>query len=287
MVTYVLVAVAVMLLALWLGRRRRPNASQEEDPPFAHRPWSVDTEAPTKPPMPQAQQSPPSLPERDNWETGFLINEDKQFAVEMPAWIHYRDAKGQESRRDIVVKRLVKQEEGGEAILAFCEARKANRTFVIARILQFIDRQTGEVVTNVSDYLQTAYHESPRGRVEQALTTREAEVNVLAFIARADGPMRQKQRDAIVTYLKSAESSLIECDVELSSAIIEFWPNQTDYRKHIRDAKLKSKADRSALLAAAETLGATRSSKREFTDGALAVARKALGAPSVSKVKKA
>lgn len=271
-----------MGLLSWLARLlgfAQPGDNEEI------RPWislPPEIEAPTQPDLPPAQAPIPAasgsafVPSVDAWESDYVISEEEQYAVDLPAWVHYRDSKGQDSRREIAVRRIAKREDGSFVLLAFCQVRKANRSFVVSRIEQFIDLTTGEVVPDVGPHLMACYWASPAGQLAGLWDRRAAELRALLFVAKADGALRIQQRALILAYLQRIEPSLVAGDDHLKEALSGWEINQRQFRADLKTVAALEVEIGAALLAALEGLAATRKSKRDFTDAAMVVARKAL-----------
>lgn len=105
--------------------------------------------------------------------------------------LHYRDSKGAESRRRVQCKRI--EDRGGTvALVAWCYERSATRRFVVARIVEAANMQTGEVYADARSLIEAFRADAVTassyryGLAPREYATFNAALNVLAFIARCD-----------------------------------------------------------------------------------------------------
>ena len=168
--------------------------------------WLISKLAPVKPVV-QTSPVPKNAPEvdKDSWvnldagEHAPGMPEHQLDGVELH--IGYLDGSGKTTQRDIAVKRYAHNPETGEGVIyAFCFLRQANRTFILRRIQQASDPETGEIIPNIGGYLDAAYQATPEHAVDQFFEQHDAAVTVLFALAKADGAMRIKERAAILRW---------------------------------------------------------------------------------------
>lgn len=107
-------------------------------------------------------------------------------------YIVYTDAKGEMSERRIVVKRI----EGygrAETVFAWCCERSAYRRFLIGKISELVDVETGEVLDPQAHFNQLA-NEGAIGTTDKSLADL---VTILVFLARCDGEAHPVEMDVI------------------------------------------------------------------------------------------
>ncbi len=107
-------------------------------------------------------------------------------------FIVYTDAKGEISERRIVVKRI----EGygrAETVFAWCCERSAYRRFLIGKISELIDVETGEVLDPQMHFNQLA-NEGAIGTTDKSLADL---VTILVFLARCDGEAHSVEMDVV------------------------------------------------------------------------------------------
>jgi hypothetical protein len=122
--------------------------------------------------------------------------------------IGYRDAKGEASTRQVSCIRI-ENSKGKRYLRAFCHQRRALRTFLIERIDEVLDAETGEVI-NVGSIYFAAYADdrisetslgwglSPMQRAELG-----AALTVLTFLSRCDGRMHAAELAEIESFAAS------------------------------------------------------------------------------------
>jgi hypothetical protein len=95
-------------------------------------------------PAPSAEPAKPPLGEMETVLKG----------LRYPLEIRYRDAAGTETARPIIAMKLMgRPTTNGKmqpvALGAFCEKRNAARTFLLSRIVEAIDSETGEILSDI------------------------------------------------------------------------------------------------------------------------------------------
>ena len=100
---------------------------------------------------------PPAPPVTTQTQADELIAEGLALRV----FIHYADAKGGETRRDVTVQRMIghRTQAGGMQVSAFegrCHLRNQQRSFRMDRVLHLADGTTGEVPTRPDAWMLAA-----------------------------------------------------------------------------------------------------------------------------------
>jgi len=175
------------------------------------------------------------IPEKDNQETDFVTVVDKEIPVNLLCFLHYKDVNGQESKRRILIKKIVPWNKDN-AILAYCYERNAHRTFLVSRIITLCDLETGEVIENPQKYFSDRFYSSPLGIFTDVIKIHETEILVLCFIARVDGRMVKSERKIISDYINSKSESFIDENV-LDLEIKNIYCELKDFNKHIKKLK--------------------------------------------------
>ena len=138
--------------------------------------------------------------ERDAWEGSFWDAPDPK-SVDATLEIRYRDADGNRTSRVVDVRRFDNTLYGG-VMIGHCRLRDASRTFRFDRVVRCVDLDTGEIVSDVKDFLNALYEESPE-RTMDSLTTDYLDVaKVLFFVAKADGQFRREEKHVIADFLR-------------------------------------------------------------------------------------
>ncbi|MCW7494794.1 TerB family tellurite resistance protein [Leptospira sp. 2 VSF19] len=180
------------------GNQKRSNFSNKE------------TEVYTKNiEIPSVSKNTIKLPKKDNWETGYLFDEESSIPLNLLTLIEYIDANNQYSKRRITIKKMVHWYDE-YALLAYCHEREAHRTFKLSGIKSMCDLETGELISDPYNYLVQRFQDSPIGRWTKFLKEFENEILTLVFVAKADGRMTQKERKAIYDYANIRSKETLE-----------------------------------------------------------------------------
>lgn len=110
--------------------------------------------------------------------------------------ITYRDANGNTTNRNIMVKRI-----GEEGMNAFCYMRNGGRTFLYSRIIQAVDLMTGEVIDNLRNHLWGLYENTHAGKFDKAFENLFDQIMILLFLAKSDGRMMAAERKIIAEFI--------------------------------------------------------------------------------------
>jgi uncharacterized tellurite resistance protein B-like protein len=116
--------------------------------------------------------------------------------------IHYRDAKGAQSERQVICRAL-ERHAGGDMLKAWCSLRGQVRLFRVDRIDRAIDPATGEMfepaATLLHGYALDLVSASPFrfGLSPRQFADFHAALAVLAFVARSDGDWHPLEEAAI------------------------------------------------------------------------------------------
>lgn len=111
--------------------------------------------------------------------------------------ICYESGSGELTQRGVSVTEFDAHE-----MLGFCHLRERNRTFLYERIISSVDAKTGEVVNNVNEYLQSIYKKSPRYTLDILYSNHYEALQVLLYVGKADGQLREPERKVITAACK-------------------------------------------------------------------------------------
>lgn len=136
----------------------------------------------------------------DSWE-GTLYDSDYNHAVSSTFRIKYTDSNGNQTDRDVLVKNIGSIK-GKKAIFGYCKMRESNRTFIISKISECIDLDTGEFIDDIYDYLFDKYNDSPEKSIDEFDKNEKDILNLLAYIGRADGQFKKEEKRIIHDAIK-------------------------------------------------------------------------------------
>ncbi len=126
--------------------------------------------------------------------------------------IGYVDAEGRRTNRLVTCKRLVHAEDG-DRLLAFCHARRTDRTFLLDRIEEAANHSTGERIADIRAFFapfaeQAGELDDDHGATRKVLKALGDELRILAFIAKADESLHQAEDNLISVFVRSRAERL-------------------------------------------------------------------------------
>lgn len=148
--------------------------------------------------------------DRDNWEGSFWEVEEP-VPVKARLRLRYVDGAGSKTERTVEVREFGSHD-GSTLLIGHCLLRNETRTFRTDRILECVDEDTGEVISDVRSHLRKRYEESPE-RTRDALLEEEYDtLRILLYVGKADGQLRAPEkaiiRDACIAITKDSRLSI-------------------------------------------------------------------------------
>jgi uncharacterized tellurite resistance protein B-like protein len=142
--------------------------------------------------------------DRDAWEGGFLEEASDPKRLDARLKIKYTDRDGSRTERVIRVREFDAAPGNAKSglIFAHCEMRNANRSFRYERIQSAIDMETGELIPEVQSFLIKRWEASPNRSLEEFQDAFSDPLQLLMFVARADGRLVAKERAAILAFCR-------------------------------------------------------------------------------------
>lgn len=135
------------------------------------------------------------------------------FPVKATLHLWYTDRDGQQTERSIDV-REVGVGVINNTLVSYCHLRNGIRHFYLHRITQCADMETGELITDVYQYLRQKYEQSPEYKVDDLLNNKYDALQILFYIGKADGALRKAEREIIRETCRSlADDSSITDDM--------------------------------------------------------------------------
>lgn len=111
----------------------------------------------------------------------------------------YKDSKGKTADMPISISGY----DGSATLKGFCRLTNSNRTFMIDRILNAIDLETGKKIDNVPDHLLDKYRQSPEYAISKVFKKHLDIIRVLFYVGKADGQLRPAERRIIYQTIRS------------------------------------------------------------------------------------
>jgi len=135
-----------------------------------------------------------------------IISNPAEYRIEFEIEIDYQDRNGLETTRQVKVRgyRISDNKKEGE-LWGHCYLRNGSRTFYVSRMKRFVDLDTGEIHTNIINFLEEKYLSSPSGQLDTIIKKRNAEIGILVYVGRLDNQLRQNKKDIIIDYIMKKE----------------------------------------------------------------------------------
>lgn len=130
------------------------------------------------PPLPPNRE--PAIGDADNDDTVDIVGRGAESGWSV--FIVYGDGAGKVSQRRITVRRIYQSPHGKQTISAYCHERCAPRAFLIERVREVIDLETGELFEPVRYFTDVAARGLPIEHIGIEITG-----IILLFLARCDG----------------------------------------------------------------------------------------------------
>lgn len=179
------------------------------------------TAARVEPPMPNGFLA--ALPTDD------ALPSDVQGMTETLAGVamamEYVDSKGAESRRRVIVRKVIQSSAGSTVLRCFCCERKAMRDFRADRIRALVSITTGEVRTDIMATLSSLAITKPIVSELQALRPLAPELTLLVHLARADGDFELEERGAIIDFIGEAVNGIDTGSPKIVDHVSRLYPN--------------------------------------------------------------
>ena len=137
-----------------------------------------------------------SDPDKDSWEGGFWETLNPKSARARLAFA-YTAANRQSTQRVVDVREFDSERTDG-LLIGHCHLRNATRTFRFDRMRKVTDTETGEVVTNVPEYLREKYEASPDATLDKLMADHRDLLRALLYLGKADGRLTSKERSTIL-----------------------------------------------------------------------------------------
>lgn len=204
-------------------------------------------------PAPPAQ---PDMPEKDRWE----VNESEvayKFPVKAVLHFRYVDGGGLATERTVDVRECGPYL-GDTMIAAHCRLRDARRTFLVSRIKNCFDEETGEVVNDVAQYLRDRYEQSPDGALDRWLADEYDVLRVLLYAAKADGFLRKPEKAIIAAHCREAINDSRVTDDMIADVLGRLEvPSVHVFRRIVGSLKSKAVESRNQIIETVEKIIAT------------------------------
>lgn len=111
--------------------------------------------------------------------------------------IRYRSRAGELTQRAVSVTEF-----DTEGLFGLCHLRDRYRTFRYDRIFSCANIETGEVVYDIHDHIQSIYRKLPRYTLDVLYRNHYEALQILLYVSRADGQLRAAERKILIATFK-------------------------------------------------------------------------------------
>lgn len=143
----------------------------------------------------------------DAWEGSFVSDASDPRPLRVHLQFSYTDGDGNQTTRSVRVREFDAGSDRG-LLIGHCELRQATRTFRQDRIRDCVNLETGELVSDPRKFLLSVYESAPERKLEQFENNENEILDIIAFVARADGAVRKGERSLIAEYCRKHVSDL-------------------------------------------------------------------------------
>ena len=163
-----------------------------------------------------AELSKPSVPieSKDAWEGSFWEAENPK-KIEAFLAFNYIDGNNEESYRKVKLQRFDNNLFDG-MFIGHCLLRNATRTFRYDRVSNVTDMDSGEIISNIRDWLSAKYETSPEFSRDELLKNDYDTLRILLFMGKADGQFRKDER-----YIVASTCRLLSANSEVTDEMVE------------------------------------------------------------------
>lgn len=197
--------------------------------------------------------------DKDSWEGGFYETANPR-PVSATLKFEYRDANDSVTNRTVEIRGFDAGSPRG-LMIGRCQLRGATRTFRQDRLTNCVDVTTGEVITDIWKHLKDLYDRSDAAMLDSLENDKATELDVVVFLARADGAVRKAERQLISEYCRQYISNHHTLsDEEIMERVLASQTlSITQFRRAVTHLSETLSADeRNSLISLCENLVATQ-----------------------------
>jgi len=171
--------------------------------------------------------------------------------------------------RNIISERLFDVEafsrgDKGYHVHGYCHKKHKNITLSSLGIIEAIDSENGEIIENISSYLEQKYKDSSEYKKDLLFDDYGWAVYSLVYLAATSGSIVKTERDVITTFIKSIPQFSGLEDEWIDKSIRELYrPGKIEIRNWVK-AAIDRGADFSLIMGAVERL--SKLQKEENTE---------------------
>jgi len=272
--------VLVGVLLVWLVRKVAQQPKPEPRDAWSSGPASAADASAGAPGASEGASTatPDSAPpvDRDEWEGSFW-EVQQPVPVRARLRLRYVDGAGSKTDRSVEVRQFGGLD-GTTLLIGRCLLRNATRTFRTDRILECVDEETGEVISDVRSYLTRKYQGSPERSRDALLEGEYDTLRILLYVGKADGQLRAAEkaiiRDACVAIAKDSRLTPESIGELLASMQV---PTLHAFKMAVGRLASRDQSSRSLVLDASRRIVGTQKTIKPAEQEALEYMREQFG----------
>lgn len=252
--------IALVAVALWFGRKpSKPLPKPNVDQAFVGKSTvEVSTQSYT-----EANNAAPN---------GYIDNyyiklEPVERRVSAYLWLRYQKTNGEVTPRDFDVTSF-QRGVGDDAQHCWfsgrCHTRKAYRTLSSKGVLECVDRETGEIIRDVAAFLNAKYAASPEKVQDDILAEHWPALEILRYVAAADGRMMAPERQIILEFIREHDPAGALDGGALDKLVRDMIPpSQREFHDLVKGLVSADKSYGASVLDASKRIVATGKTVRD------------------------
>lgn len=130
---------------------------------------------------------------KDSWEP-WDFDRATMMRVAAAVQFDYVDRNGQETSRKVDIQSIATNGRDDYIVVGYCWLRFGRRTFRTSAISSCVDNETGEVISDIVEFLREKYVTTPQAALDSLERERVDVLKVLLFVAKADDRMTAAER---------------------------------------------------------------------------------------------
>ncbi len=211
--------------------------------------------------------------DKDEWEGSFW-EVVRPTPVAAHLQLSYTDGSGKYTERTVQIRKFGMYVDS-VLLIGHCELRNATRTFRTDRISQCVNKETGEVIADVTEFLTNKYKQSPQKTKDSLLEEEYDLLRVLLYVGKADGQLRAEEKRVILEtcVALTADSRLSDKDIDQMFTEMDV-PTLHAFKLAVGRIAKRGATHASVVLAASERMVATQKTSHATEIEALEYMRK-------------
>lgn len=182
-----------------------------------------------------------------------------------------------QQRLEIDLKRFGFDDDGALYLKAFCPIHNMEHSFTASELSNIVDRETGEYITDLGQYLKDRYAMTPEGIEADLLRNYPEIVKVMFYLIKADGKIQAAEKDIFLNMMQTLTNNKT-ISFEGIERLLKRHPLVAtgSFQYAVRCLKSQPRGYRKLIVSSVEQLYAKRKTLVDLETKALAYIQKTL-----------